>query len=152
MALPNIFSPEVTQQVITRINSLQPTTQALWGTMNVGQMLAHCNVTYEMVFTDKHKQPGAFMRFILKAMVKPTVVGDKPYKKGIRTAPAFLIHDQRQFDAERQRLIDHLQRVQQMGAQAFEGKESNSFGRLTAAEWNSMFYKHLDHHLSQFGA
>ena len=33
----------------------------------------------------------------------------------------------------------------------FEGKESNSFGPLTKGEWNNMFYKHLDHHLSQFG-
>jgi hypothetical protein len=38
-----------------------------------------------------------------------------------------------------------------MGADAFEGKESNSFGKLTASEWNIMMYKHLDHHLTQFG-
>ncbi|MCJ8164098.1 hypothetical protein MKJ04_04535 [Pontibacter sp. E15-1] len=30
-------------------------------------------------------------------------------------------------------------------------QESHSFGRLSSQEWNNMFYKHLDHHLSQFG-
>ena len=37
------------------------------------------------------------------------------------------------------------------GAAAYEGKESASFGVLTAQEWSNQFYKHMDHHLTQFG-
>ena len=33
----------------------------------------------------------------------------------------------------------------------FDGKESHSFGPLNKTEWNNMFYKHADHHLTQFG-
>ncbi len=151
MAIPNIFSLEVTQQLIERINKLTPSTAALWGKMNVGQMLAHCSVTYEMLYEDKHKKPGGFMRWMLKTMVKPGVVNEKPYKHSLRTAPAFIIVGEKELEAERSRLIGYLRRTQALGAQHFEGKESNSFGNLTSQEWNNMFYKHLDHHLSQFG-
>lgn len=149
--MKDIFDKEVASEVIDRINKLTPETQPVWGKMDVAQMLAHCNVTYEMIFTDKHKAPNAFMKLMLKAFLKGIIVGPRPYKKNSQTAPAFLITDKRVFDAEKQCLIDYINKVQAMGRNQFEGKESLSFGKLTADEWNGMFYKHLDHHLGQFG-
>jgi hypothetical protein len=151
MALPNIFSKEVADQVISRINKLSPETQPTWGKMNVAQMLAHCNVTYEMIYTDKHPKPNFMMRLVLKAFVKNVVVTEKPYKRNSQTAPAFLITDERIFAVEKERLINHITQTQQLGADHFDGKESNSFGKLNRTEWNNMLYKHLDHHLTQFG-
>lgn len=151
MAFPNIFETEVTDQLIRRINKLKPDTLPQWGKMNVGQMLAHCCVAYEMVYENKHPKRGAFMKWILKLVVKDSVVSEKPYPKNSRTAPAFLITDQRDFEREKERIINYLNRTQQLGASHFDMKESNSFGPLTIEEWNNMFYKHLDHHLTQFG-
>lgn len=152
MTYPNIFTPEVSNQMIARIDSLNNETKALWGKMNVSQMLAHCSVTYEMIFTDKHKKPGFMLRLILKMLVKPTVVGTKPYKKSSQTAPAFIIADERDFEVEKGKLVAYIRQVQELGADHFDGKESLSFGKLTKDEWNSMFYKHLDYHVGQFGA
>ena len=76
---------------------------------------------------------------------------DAPYKKNSQTAPAFKISDARQFDAEKQRLLNYLQKTLELGENYFEGKESLSFGQLTSKEWNTMMSKHLDYHLSQFG-
>ncbi len=149
--MKNVFSATDTKEIINRINQLSPNTEGLWGKMTVAQMLAHCNVTYEMVYTDKHPKPGAIERFMLKLFVKPTVVGDKPYKKNTRTAPQFLVDANKDFEAEKKRLIDHIEKTQQLGGSHFASIESNSFGMLTEKEWNAMFYKHLEHHLSQFG-
>ncbi len=151
MALPNIFTKEVSDQIVNRINQLTPETQPQWGKMNVAQMLAHCNVTYEMVYTDKHPKPNFFTGLVLKAFVKNIVTNEKPYKQNSPTAPAFLIKDERVFNIEKERLINHIQQTQQLGAAEFDGKVSNSFGKLNATEWNNMMYKHLNHHLSQFG-
>lgn len=147
----DIFSKEVAGEIIERINKLNSATQPKWGKMSVEEMLAHCNVTYEMAFTDKHSKPNGIVKLMLKAFVKNTVVGDKPYEKNSQTAPAFKISDKRVFETEKERLIGFVNQAQQAGRTAFEGKESNSFGKLTANEWNVMFYKHLDHHLTQFG-
>ncbi|WP_316832179.1 hypothetical protein [Pedobacter aquatilis] len=69
----------------------------------------------------------------------------------LQTAPSFLITDKKEFEKEKIRLIDYLNKTQGFGEHYFDGKESHSFGKLTKKEWNNMFYKHLDHHLNQFG-
>ena len=61
------------------------------------------------------------------------------------------IKDSRDFETEKKRLVDYLNKTQQLGETYFDGKESHSFGVLTAQEWSTMFSKHLDHHLTQFG-
>ncbi|PSL44345.1 uncharacterized protein DUF1569 [Chitinophaga niastensis] len=151
MSLPNIFTQTVAENIISRINQLTPGTKPNWGKMNVAQMLAHCNVTYELIYEDKHPQPNFFMKFILKSFIKKVVVSEQPYKHSSQTAPAFLIKDDRDFEKEKNRLINYINKTKDLGETYFENKSSHSFGPLNKHEWNNMFYKHLDHHLTQFG-
>ncbi len=151
MPLPNIFSKEVSQEVINRINMLTPETQAAWGKMNVAQMLAHCNVTYDFVYTNKYPRPTGLKKLMIKLFAKKIVVSEKPYPKNGRTANEFLVAAQQDFLREKERLIKHINQVVTEGEHAFEGRESHAFGSLNKTEWSNMFYKHLDHHLSQFG-
>ena len=151
MSLPNIFTKEGTDKVIARINQLTPTTQPQWGKMTVETMLAHCNVTYEMAYEDKHPKPNALKKFILTLFVKGIVVSEAPYKHNSQTGPQFIITEERSFEIEKQRLINYITKTQELGEASFEQKESMSFGKLSVAEWNNMYYKHLDHHLTQFG-
>ncbi len=153
MTIPTIFKQEVTNSIIERINTLTATTSAVWGKMDVAQMLAHCSVTYDMIYSpEKFPQPNFFVKFMLKTFVKKIVVGEGSYKKSSQTAPAFLITDVRNFEAEKSRLIDFILKTQALGENHFDNKESHSFGVLSKTEWNNLFYKHLDHHLSQFGS
>lgn len=150
--MQNIFDSKEAQNYIDRINKLTSTTQPKWGKMSVDQMLAHCNVTYELVYeSEKHKKPNAIAKFILKTFVKSKVVGEKEYPKNSPTGPQFIIHGSKNFEEEKKRLIGFIQKTQQLGKTAFEGKENISFGKMTAQEWNNMFAKHLNHHLEQFG-
>jgi len=149
--MKNIFDPKITDELIARVHALNPATPALWGKMTVDQMLAHSIVAYDMAYTDKYPKPNAFMRFILKTFVKNGVVNETPYPKNSRTAPAFIISDRRNFEKEKSQLISYLEQTRDLGSSHFEGKESLSFGPMSAGEWNNLFYKHLDHHLTQFG-
>lgn len=151
MALPNIFTKPVADGIIQRINNLKPTTTPQWGKMTVAQMLAHCCVSYEMTYEDKHPKPNGFMKLILKLLVKNKVVSEIPYKHNGPTAPAFIITTEKDFETEKDRLIAYIKKTQQLGEKEFDGRMSHSFGPLSRTEWNNMFYKHLDHHLSQFG-
>lgn len=149
--MQNIFQHQVVEEVISRIEKLTPETTAQWGKMTVDQMLAHCNVTYELVYENNHAKPGAFKKFLLKLFVKETVVGNKPLKKNLPTAPEFKMKERKDFAFEKSRLINYLRKTEELGEKYFDRKESHSFGVLSIAEWNNMFYKHLDHHLTQFG-
>lgn len=147
-----IFNQAVSQALVDRINQLTSSTQPQWGKMNVAQMMAHCSVAYRQVYeAEKFPAPNFFLRFMLKTFLKNTVVGEKPYKKNSQTAPAFKITDERIFETEKQQLIAFIEKTHDLGEQHFEGLTSNSFGKLTAKEWSNLFYKHLDHHLQQFG-
>ena len=153
MAYPNIFEKEVSDGIIERINALTPGSQRLWGKMDVARMLAHCNVAYETIYEpDKHPKPKFPMSLIVRYLVKPVVTGDKPLRKGSPTAPQFIIADERDFERERTRLIEYIERTAELGAGHFDGRESHSFGVLNKTQWSNMLYKHLDHHLQQFGA
>jgi hypothetical protein len=149
--MKSVFNPADVADLTGRINRLTSETKGLWGKMTVAQMLAHCNVSYEMAYTDIHPKPNAAMRFILKALVKQKVVGPKPYKHNNPTAPAFIMTGDKDFEAEKKRLLNHINQTLQLGEAHFDNRESHSFGVLTWAEWNILFYKHLDHHLGQFG-
>ena len=149
--MKNIFDLKETNTVIDRINRLESSTPQLWGKMSVDKMLAHCNVAYEMAFENIHLKPSGFKKAMLKLFVKGIVVNEKPYKKNSRTAPEFLITDSKKFEDEKERLINYIKKAQSLGETHFDNRESHSFGKLTKTEWNNMFYKHLDHHLSQFG-
>lgn len=151
LEMKNIFSKEDSTIIIDRINLLQADSKALWGKMSVNQMLAHCNVAYEMVYDTIHPKPKGFVKLILKLFVKNKVVSDKPYPRNNQTAPQFIINGDRDFEIEKKRLIDYITITQNLGKETFEGKESHSFGKLSSKEWNNMFVKHLEHHLSQFG-
>lgn len=151
--MENIFDVKTVQNYIDRINGLTPETQRKWGKMSVNQMLAHLNVPYSFIFEpEKHKKPSFIAKFLLSKFVKPKVMNEKPYKQNLPTSPVFIIADERDFEEEKKKLIGNLQRVQQLGNEAFDGKENTSFGKMTSQEWNNMMAKHLNHHLEQFGA
>ena len=149
--MKNIFDQNDVQTTTERIEKLTPESKGLWGKMTVGQMLAHCNVAYEMAYDDSLPKPGFFKKMMMNLFVKPMVVGEKPYKKNSQTAPQFLMKEDKDFTKEKSRLIEFINKTLELGSSHFEGKESVSFGALTTKEWNNLFYKHLDHHLQQFG-
>mgnify|MGYP002622777048 CR=1 FL=1 len=149
--MKDVFSPRVTAELVDRIQALEPDQSPRWGKMNVAQMLAHCSVPYEMVLEDRHPRPGPLLRLFLRLFVKRSVTNRKPYRRNLPTTPAFRVPAEQDFHRERERLIAYLEQVEALGADHFHGREHPSFGPLTRDEWSNLFYKHLDHHLTQFG-
>ncbi len=151
--MKDVFDPAVAEELTGRIRSLTPDSRPIWGKMDVTRMLAHCCVPYELAYEEgHHPRPGGLKRFLLRLLVKPGVVNEKPYRKGLPTAPEFRIVDEREFTVEQDRLAGYVERTAELGRGHFEGRDYPNFGPLSAEEWNNLFYKHLDHHLRQFGA
>lgn len=149
--MEDVFKIETVQNYVDRISKLESSSQRKWGSMSVEQMLAHCNVSYELVYeSEKHKAMSGIAKFFLKYFVKSKIVNEIPYRQNLPTASSFKIKEIKNFEEERGRLIQFLEKTQSDGRSFFEGKESSSFGKLSATEWNNMFAKHLNHHLTQF--
>ena len=119
--MKSVFNLNDSKEIIERISQLTPDTKGLWGIMSVAQMLAHCNVTYEMAYENIHPAPNSFVKFMLKLFVKKSVVNETPYKKSIQTAPAFIIKENKDFYTEKERLINYIIKTQELGKNYFEG-------------------------------
>jgi hypothetical protein len=151
MSFPSIFSPATTLQLYERIDQLNENSLPLWGKMNAGQMLSHCCVPYEQIKGIDKKQPPLFMRVLLKLFFKKSMVNEVPYRKNLQTAPSFIRSGTHNFELEKSKLKQYIADIQEMGAVQLAATPSLSLGKLSAAEWNNLLYKHIDHHLRQFG-
>jgi hypothetical protein len=63
-----------------------------------------------------------------------------------------MIKGQPEFEAERNNLIKLIQQFQLGGATTLTSNPHPFFGKMNTDEWNALMFKHLDHHLRQFGA
>ena len=151
MALPSVFDSKDAEVLLGRLEKLKFDSKQKWGKMDVARMLAHVNVAYDLGFDKITVKNNFFMNIILKVFIKKIVTNEKIYKQNAPTAPVFIISTEKDFSAEKAKLISNIKEVQTKGAKFFEGKKNQSFGILNAIEWNNMFYKHLDHHFRQFG-
>ena len=151
MALPSVYEKEVVDTIFNRLDKISPDLKPQWGKMDAAQMLAHINVGYRLTYDTSIPKATGFKKFMLKLFVKKAVTSEKPFAKNGRTAPNFIINSARDFNEEKSKFIENVNRVLNDGRAHFEGRESVSFGVMTSEEWNNQFYKHIDHHFTQFG-
>jgi hypothetical protein len=152
MKLLNSFDSTTTAKTLERLEQLSNTTKPVWGKMNAAQMMAHLSIPYDYAYGKKENKLSFFGKLMLNLFVKDLVVGgSKPYPKNSRTSPDFIVADERDFEKEKARLIANIKETEAKGSPYFEGKDSGAFGKLTAKQWSVQFYKHLDHHFTQFG-
>jgi len=151
MALPSIFDNKTTTNHLQRLEKLTASTSPKWGKMNAAQMLAHLNVAYTSSDLSTAPKKGFMARLMMKLFVKNIVVSEKPYAKNSRTAPEFIIADERVFEKEKTILISNIKDIEAKGENYFSGRENPAFGVLTTQEWSNLFYKHIEHHFEQFG-
>jgi hypothetical protein len=96
--------------------------------------------------------PRMFIGRLLGRFVKPLALGDdKPLRRNSPTSPTLVIADQRDLDIERERLCKLIDRFTAAGPAGCTKHPHSFFGKLTPEEWAILSYKHLDHHLRQFG-
>jgi hypothetical protein len=84
-------------------------------------------------------------------MAKKKLMADAPFKKNLPTAKSFLVKDERNFQAEKNKLLQLVDRFITQGESALTKEPHPFFGKLTTNEWDILQWKHLDHHLRQFG-
>lgn len=151
MPFPNIFDPTTAQPLLDRLAQLQPTDRPQWGQMTASQMVAHLNTTFAAATNPHPRRPPLPLRLMLGLFFKKMMVNDKPFPRSLRTAPEMIIRYQPDMEAEKARLLAYLQQIQADGGAQFDNKTHPAFGYYTRQEWSNMLYKHMDHHLKQFG-
>jgi hypothetical protein len=120
--------------------------------MNPAQMLAHCSLGLEMA-AGEIRPPRALIGRILGPVVKPMALREsEPMRRNSPTSKELVINGDRDFETERKRLSGLIDRFASAGPAGCTAHPHAFFGSLAPDEWAILMYKHLDHHLRQFGA
>lgn len=149
--MKSLFDSDTHEEVLKRLDQLDEHKQPLWGKMNVAEMLNHSQrplkvANGRMVLTES---PNAFMRLIFR-FYKSEMYNDKPWKQNIPTVKDFKVVEFDTFQKEKEDLIDCINEFQKKDLNLHWPKHP-FFGEFTTDQWGKMQYKHLDHHLRQFG-
>jgi Protein of unknown function (DUF1569) len=148
--MKNLFDKDTYTEITNRINTLTFQSQRQWGKMNVAQMLAHCKEAFKVPLSDK-KMPRMFIGLLLGWAFKKKLYSEDPWKRNLPTAPNFIIKDERDFEKEKQELADLINQFYNGGPQKVGLFPHPMFGSFTSEQWGKAMYKHIDHHLKQFG-
>ncbi|HUX83833.1 MAG TPA: DUF1569 domain-containing protein [Chitinophagaceae bacterium] len=148
--MKDLFSTQDTTALLQRLEKLSPEAKPLFGKMRVEQMLAHCAMFIELA-SGKKVIPRMWLGRIFSGLAKSTFLSEKPYPRGIPTNPRFRVTDDRDFAAEKERLTRLIVEFAEAGPEGVTHNPHFFFGKISPGEWSQGMYKHLDHHLSQFG-
>jgi hypothetical protein len=148
----HLYEPAAVAEVKDRLARLRADATRQWGTMTAPQAVAHCAAGMELALGDR-RPPQLFLGRIIGAIVKPLALANEaPMRRNSPTVPDLVIAEERDLDTERDRLTSLIDRFVAAGPAGCTTHPHSFFGRMTPREWAILMYKHLDHHLRQFGA
>lgn len=150
MDIQNLFESTAYTNLTERIDKLTAGSKGLWGKMSVAQMLAHCKQAFKVPLSSK-PLPRLFIGRLIGWAIKGNLYNTKPWPKGLPTAPDFIIKDDRDFETEKASLLLLIKKFHDAGPKGAGLFPHPLFGKLRADQWGKAMWKHMDHHLRQFG-
>jgi hypothetical protein len=147
--MESLYHPDGNRRIVERIMMLDSAHSPLWGKMSAAQMVAHSQLPLQVALGELKLKRG-LIGLLFGAMAKRQMSGPAAFKQNLPTAPQFVIRDQPEFIKERNKLIA-LVRAYAERKFTITGIVHPFFGKMTEQEWDILQWKHLDHHLRQFG-
>lgn len=148
--MSSLFNPQQNSAILARIEKLSNTSQPSWGKMNATQMLAHCQVPLKVASGEMMLKRG-FIAFLFGKLAKKAAISDTPFRKNLPTDKAFIIASPGTFEDEKKKLVTLVKQFSEKGIAGLSDAPHPFFGKMSAGEWDKLQWKHLDHHLRQFG-
>jgi hypothetical protein len=145
----SLWQNEDRETVLRRIASIDDSSQGRWGKMTVDRMLSHLVESMRMAVGElqcaSKKLPIRY--FPLKQLILYVL----PFPKGSPTAPELLKGAEAPVSVSREELRRLVARFAAKSGDP-QWPEHPAFGKMSRNQWGVLTYRHLDHHLRQFGA
>jgi hypothetical protein len=149
-----IADKKILNSLVERLRQLRSDTPRRWGTLTAGEMLCHLGDAHESVLGTRIPPgpiPSGAPRPLLKWFALYTAV---PWPKGVKTRPGVdpMIDGTRpgEFEPDRERAIRTLKALAVAAPTTFPASHF-MFGPMSARDWHRWAYRHVTHHLRQFG-
>lgn len=137
--------------LIGRISNLTGSETPLWGKMTADQMMSHLVQAGELPFEASVPDRSTFMG---RTIIKPLILYVLPMPKEVKVSPEMNQQEKGRkpqgFDADRELLLASIEKLGTLSAN-HKCLDHPFFGKMSAKEWGVLAYRHIDHHLKQFG-
>ena len=150
MERKDFYDDDTYGALLDRIARLTPDAVPGWGKMSTSQMCAHCAEVAEVAHGKALLGTPWYVR-LMGGLIKKMVLSSKPYPRGARTHPQYEIGAGVDFEEQKTRLLKVLDAIHSAGRGHAGESRHPIFGAMTADEHGWATYKHLEHHLTQFG-
>jgi hypothetical protein len=146
--MKSVLDKAIRGELISRISLLNDNSSAQWGSMNVYQMLRHCCLCEELYLGKKIYKHVFLGRLFGKVALKNLLKETTSFPRNAKTGKDFIVTGIGNISEEKNRLVPLISEY---------GDYQNPyiihwfFGKMTAEQVGRFSYKHLDHHLRQFG-
>jgi len=145
----NLFEKQNFEELKNRIEKLEKTSEKQWGMLTHEQMLAHCTKVLKVAL-HPYKKQYFLGKLFGKKIVNNILKNKYEMKKGIKSSKKLFETNPKSFNEEKAILLQTFQDFYNNGSAFYEHKLHPFFGELSANDWNTITYKHLNHHLTQF--
>ena len=137
-------------EIRDRVARLSPERKGEWGKLSAPEMVCHLAESLKMALGDLPvTRKNVPIRY---PPLKQLIVYLLPFPKGVPTAPELLTRSPRAWNADVADLQALVDRFVARGSETTPWVEHPAFGRLSRRAWGVLVYRHMDHHLRQFGA
>lgn len=147
----NLYNESDVKDILERLEQLTLNSQRKWVTMDVAQMLAHCNVSLETAMGLNFPK-RKFIGRLFGKFLKLKFLDKKPMVKNSITEDAYVTSTNKyDFETEKSKALYLVSTFYENGLKKCTKHPHSCFGKLTPDEWAILKWKHYDHYLRQFG-
>lgn len=147
--MKTVFDPKARGGILSRLDGVTAESRPRWGKMNAEQMLAHLVAAMRMAAGELLAKPAKLpIRF---PPLRQLLVYWLPWPKGLPTARELLPSDRASIEDSKRELVRLVNAIGER-ASATEWPPHPAFGNLGRRGWGVLTWRHMDHHLRQFGA
>ena len=147
--MKSIWHDDDRRAINDRVGALAWDRRAEWGQFTAPKMVCHLADCLKMAMGDLKVAPKRLP--IRYPPLKQLIIYVAPFPKGAPTAPELIAREPREW-------VNDVADVQALLARAGSTRttdawpEHPAFGALSKRAWGVLIYRHMDHHLRQFGA
>lgn len=146
----SLRDPRGRRSILDRLAALTPGHARLWGRMRPEQLLPHLASGLRLALGER-KLNGTPPGGVLGAVKRRLAIHILPWPKGkIESPPGAFSTPSLGWEQDRQVVTELIERFAVTPPDKLADIHP-SFGRMTGRDWDVLQYRHLDHHLRQFG-
>lgn len=146
----SLFDKAVTNQIIARVQNLAVDSQPIWGEMTAAEMLLHCNICNRQIFEESRgSEKTSVQQYLLRILALYIA---PHFKRGIKSEQRNItkgLIDGSRFEEQKEEFVNTLSRFPINDRPLT--LTHPAFGNISTKQWGIAAYKHMDHHLRQFG-